>query len=371
MSNTYYLMHGNSPAAVIKDSAITGIFDKAELPLGIISHGTNSGNYPDSEYLMNHKFHSWLDHRTIPNNRVFGELLQKALGCSFPEAMLRSMAISLTDTYWLKPEGTDFRWEDMNFHDNLFSNAVNDVVLSHQGSIPSDMIHPTFTTDGLLEKTWFILNGRPFLLKFDDTHEKQQLVGEVYASRVADMLGVSHVPYHPVTIGNRQGVVCPCIVNDSHTDMTYAMQYKWDRRLCSPELYHTLHDQDPQGMERFVAFDALTMQTDRHEYNFAFDSDGKLLPLYDSGRCLCPDDYAKPFHHSHKEQLELLTGLPFQLPDQKLLVDIYKDTCDSFHVPPKQEALQAIQNGYELMVKKEKEEKKEEIYGQSSMDERE
>lgn len=332
----YILMHEDAEAAYIKDGAVLAeVLDDRELPVGVYRKDMDI-RFTDS------RFKTWLGHRTIPNNRVFGDALKRAAGLDFPDLMLRSMAISLTDTYWLKPEKENLIWKDINFHDVLFSNDVGRAVVSHCSFIPTDKAHPTFTTDGMLEKTWIIADSLPYLLKFHES--AKQTAGEVFASRVARMLGVSHVPYNHVKIAGRHACICPCVITDSHTDMVYAMQYKWEKGCGDRELYDVLAEKDTEGINSMLAFDELTCQYDRHLYNFAF-ADGRLLPLYDSGRCLVPSDDTMPFCRERSAQLKLIKDVPFKIPDAALLSDMYKEACGEFEISPGEDALRAIKLG--------------------------
>ena len=330
----YILMHRNVETAYIRNKMrIEEVYKPDELPVGL-----------DNQYHPSLHFPMWLSHRTIPNNRIFAEYLRKAVGYDFTDAMLRNMSVSITDTYWMKPINCDLTWEQVNYHDNLFSNEVSKAVISHTDNLMFDGLHPDFTTDGMLEKTWILMEDKPYLLKFDDTHNREQLVGEVYASRVANYLGISHVPYQAIRIHGRYASICPCIITDSRTDMVHAMQYKWKYSCGSRELFNYLCDIDDEGITKMVAFDALTHQIDRHEHNFAF-ANNRLLPLYDSGRCLSMLSDTRPFCIDRIKQLQLLSKIPFHIPNISLLQGIYEEVCDQYQVTPKQEAKAAIMQG--------------------------
>lgn len=66
---------------------IQSILQSEELPLGILS----KNKFQNNETMISHRFRSWLSHRTIPNERAYREALSASLGCSFTDAMLKSM----------------------------------------------------------------------------------------------------------------------------------------------------------------------------------------------------------------------------------------------------------------------------------------
>ena len=140
----YILMHGDKEVAYINDKMkLQEIYDRQEMPIGFRN--------PQNVSL---RFSLWLSHRTIPNNRIFADSLRKVTGCDFIDAMLRNMSVSITDTYWMKPEESDLTWGQVNYHDNLFSNEVSNAVIQHL-SLSDVSLHPDFTTDGMLEKHGF------------------------------------------------------------------------------------------------------------------------------------------------------------------------------------------------------------------------
>ena len=144
----YILMHGNKEVAYISNKVrLQEIYDIKEMPIGLRDSQNVSLRFP-----------LWLSHRTIPNNRIFADCLRKVTGCDFTDAMLRNMSVSITDTYWLKPEGSNLTWEQINYHDNLFSNEVSNAVIQHL-SLSDTSLHPDFTTDGILEKTWILIEN--------------------------------------------------------------------------------------------------------------------------------------------------------------------------------------------------------------------
>lgn len=342
MSDNYILMHSNKEVAYIRNSSIIAeIFNENELPLCCQGQADR----------ISWNFKTWLKHRMIPNNRMMQERISRNIHPDFERLMYQSMAITMTDTFWLKPEGSSLTWNDVNFHDNGFGNLVSnalfcDIPMKSASLLP----HPTFTTDGVLFKVWVQDNGKSYLLKQDKT--KEQLIGEIFASNVADMLDIPHVPY-TVKHLNRRGyndeycVSCGCIVTDSHTDMIHAFEYQNRLHCTRLQLYKILYTID-NAVDKMIAFDTLTGQCDRHFNNFAF-IDGKLAPLYDNGRCLSYMTDTKPFVTDKREQLSLIHEIPFELPQREWLSEQYKAVCEEFKEKPKESALDCINESYVLV----------------------
>ena len=58
-----------------------------------------------------------------------------------------------------------------------------------------DLRSPDWTCDGNLRKRWAILDGKRCLIKAGSPPFQQQPFGEVIAARIAERLGISHIPY--------------------------------------------------------------------------------------------------------------------------------------------------------------------------------
>ena len=127
----------------------------------------------------------WID-RCIPASR-FG--VRKALETlELPNTQLlltRCFGLSLSDQYWVRPHGSDLRWERINFFENPFSEDIGDVLLGKaKETVGFDFSSPDNTSDGYLKKRWKIINGKRCLLKAGSNPFMQQPFNEVIASDV-------------------------------------------------------------------------------------------------------------------------------------------------------------------------------------------
>lgn len=69
------------------------------------------------------------------------------------ELVQRNLGLSLSDQYWIRPQGSGLTWEDINF----FNNAFDDVSLSIAPFAPEGKAaaaKPDNTSDGNLQKYW-------------------------------------------------------------------------------------------------------------------------------------------------------------------------------------------------------------------------
>lgn len=112
-SRNYTLMHRDiSVADIIISPALDGVvevnrvFDSLRLPVGTCINGSQ-----DIKALRR-----WWRRRGIPQIREGIDGTLEYLGTSnLTELQIKSFGLSLTDHYWIKPEGLSMSWEDINF----------------------------------------------------------------------------------------------------------------------------------------------------------------------------------------------------------------------------------------------------------------
>ena len=160
-----FLMHKDTPVAEI--SYINGVMEyerilkRDELPVGTIGNGKIQ-----EQILLNH----WYKSRSIPKNRPNMAHITQKLGIERADMFMHSSGISITDTYWFKEESDDILWKDVNYHDNGFEPLFASVYLNTGINGEKISNSPDFTTDGIMEKFWFISQNKPYLAKTDSLY---------------------------------------------------------------------------------------------------------------------------------------------------------------------------------------------------------
>ena len=160
----YILMHKNIPVIkmeLTEADGITKILDlyaPEHLPIGI----PVKKNTVDKKAL-----NMWWADRSIPSSRSGVQEALNEIGLADTKMLLvRSFGLSLSDQYWIKPDGTDLEWKRINFFDNAFSDDIGNVLFGlkkREGNF--DFSSPDNTSDGCLKKRWKIIDGRRCLLK--------------------------------------------------------------------------------------------------------------------------------------------------------------------------------------------------------------
>ena len=156
----------------------------------------------------------WWKGRSIPASREGLQWLLQVLDMTAPHELLgKSFGLSLSDQYWICPQNTDLRWEDVNFFHNSFSDDMGDLLfgkMDWEGLDPKaiGLISPDNTSDGVLKKKWKIIDGKRCLIKGGTRPNNQEVANEVLASRICERLGIPYIDYEIIELDGIKYCVC-------------------------------------------------------------------------------------------------------------------------------------------------------------------
>ncbi|KAB8289147.1 protein kinase [Bifidobacterium ramosum] len=289
------------------------ILDHDRLPLELVTHGK------DAVYAK--RIDAWWRHRAIPSTRDGIHRALDTMGIrSTVELLNRSLGLSLSDQYWVRPADADLHWHDVNFFTNKFDEDLGKLLLTtYSSSHELSFNAPDASTGGDLPKRWTIRpqDGVRALIKGGRTG--QEPVNEVIASRLAERLDIAEVRYSLGEYDNR--LVCSCDdMLDDREELVSAWQLlgsvKRDNRLSMRDQWErtaTRFGCDARAIadatDDWLLVDYLMRNIDRHYNNFGLIRDVETLavrpaPLFDTGASLwCGElrvdnrDYrTKPFY---------------------------------------------------------------------------
>ncbi len=288
----------------------------------------------------------WWTDRSIPASRSGIREALEILDLKDTKMLLiRCYGLSLSDQYWMKPEGTSLTWNQINFFDNSFSDDMGDVLFGNKKKAENfDFNSPDNTSDGCLKKRWKIIDGKHCLVKGGSNPFCQQPFNEVIASEIMERLGVNHVPYTIMWSGGFPYSVCEDFVT-SDTELVSAWRImQTQKKDNNTSVYqHFVNccaafgiDIVPE-LDRMIVTDYIIANEDRHLNNFGLLRNAETLewlgfaPIYDSGSCLGYDKVTahirsgqdiicKPFKKHHAEQLKLVSS--FDWIDFNRLADV-------------------------------------------------
>lgn len=330
----YTLMHKNIAVADVEIDEDLGVITNIEnisakehLPVGVL-HQLRHNETVD-RYALNH----WWAGRSIPASRMGVADALETLGVYNTKLLLtKSLGLSLSDHYWIKPYGSDVTWESVNFFDNDFSDDIGDVLFGmNNKNAGFDFLSPDNTSDGNLQKRWKIIDGKRCLLKSGSDPYSQQPFNEVVATIIMDRLGIDHVPYSVMWLDGKPYSVCKDFVTkDTELISAWRVLQLRPKANHENEYLHYVNICKELGidivpaLDRMIVIDYIIANEDRHFNNFGLLRNADTLewigaaPIFDSGTSLwynksasrfkSNDIICKPFKRSHGEQLKLVSS---------------------------------------------------------------
>ncbi len=241
----------------------------------------------------------WISYRYIPTSRRGLSSLLRGAGCPDPASLLfKSLALNLSDQYWIRPEGLRLSWGDVNCFENPYVDGRPDWTAQ-------DGVHvrmgPGSATSGQLPKRWEWREGKNYLVKGASSSDGHEPWAEFLTSELCRALlpQGSWVPYSVEEDAAGQAVsVCECFADEETEfvaldDVMRHFDVPVEANLHDPYVA-ALEDLGIQGAREAVdcelVIDFLTANDDRHEFNLGIllDSDSRrplrVAPIFDNGR---------------------------------------------------------------------------------------
>jgi len=327
------LMHKRLAVAEIELDEASGfilkvhtVYAPEHLPVGVL---------PANGVIDRAALNEWWTDRSIPASRSgIREALETLDVANTKLLLLRCYGLSLSDHYWICPQGSDLNWDQINFFDNPFSDDMGDVLFGKpRKDVEFDFSSPDNTSDGFLKKRWKIIAGKRCLIKGGSNPFQQQPFNEVIATGVMERLGVSHVPYSLIWNDGYPYCVCEDFVSPDTELISAWRVMKTQKKSNSVSVYqHFVNCCNSLGvkdivpsLDRMLVLDYIIANEDRHLNNFGLLRNPETLewigmaPIFDSGSSLGYDRTApripverdvvcKPFKKHHTEQLQLVSS---------------------------------------------------------------
>jgi len=327
----YTLMHQTVPVVDLFIGEDIGFIEKIgtyhnpeHLPVGL-----NDWSIPGDDLPSRKTLNEWWVGRSIPASRQ--DLEQVLYQLNIPSCrflLTKSFGLSLSDHYWVKPIGTQLKWEDINFFHHDFSEDVGNILFgNHPLTGDINLMSPDNTSDGWLKKKWIIANDKRYLMKGGSGDYQQEPVNEVIATALMKRLNIEHIPYQLTFDNQKPYSLCENFVTP-HTELVPAwrLMHLYKKSNNDSPYMHLLKtcerlgmDQIRGALEKMLTLDYLIANSDRHYNNFGFLRNPKTLewlgfsPIFDSGTSLWHHTAfigrkveSKPFKKTHAEQIKLV-----------------------------------------------------------------
>lgn len=280
-------------------TAFGELIDELRAPIGIAF-----GGLP----ILPAQFDNWWKDRGIPRTRDGIEVLLRDAGVQVPEELLqRNLGLSLSDQYWIRPDGSGLRWEDVNFFNNDFDEA-SEITAPYAIEAQEARAHPDNTSDGDLSKTWVLRDGVR-MLKKAGRYNGQEPYNEVVATNLCGRLlnEGEYVSYYLEGEGSDARCLCPNFLADEEEYIPAAyVERTREQDSATNDFDHYVECCEAIGatgvtpaLERMIVCDDIMANHDRHHRNFGIIRNVETLecrpaPIFDSGASLwCEDGIQK------------------------------------------------------------------------------
>ena len=230
----FYLMH--------KDIVVCQLYisSDGEMTLGLknsnaIDHIPLGGQLNDSSFSL------WWKNRYIPENRDGIKKALKAAGYeSAGNALVDNLALSLTDCYWIKPQDSSLKWNDVNLYKNDFVDVIGDALFTGKSKVKvTKNKYKVASSSGELKKKWCVdKDNKRVLVKGNIGKSFQQSLNEIFISRIHKQLNPKYaLEYEKIKInadGNKTIIGCKSedFCNDKiefERQSSKGNQIKWEK----------------------------------------------------------------------------------------------------------------------------------------------
>ena len=240
-----------------------------------------------------------IDDRQIAKHRTSIKRLMAELGMDNRKGFIDMVrCVSLTDTFWIRREGSDLTWRDVSLYTNTFDDIVARIAFDGVGMYGRQFssTSPEFGTSGSFDKCWVREEDGPHLLKRGSSGFANAGF-EPYSERLcSDILEAASIPHVTYTLRNYHGKLasdCPIFTSE---EVGFVPAIRMFDRM--PDAYGMLSFMADHGGEEpfrdMLVMDAVCANVDRHAGNYGFtvnNGTGEILgmaPLFDQNLALLP-----------------------------------------------------------------------------------
>lgn len=242
---------------------------------------------------------SWIDGRKIAKHRTSIEKLMRELGLTTRHDFVSMVrCLSLTDTFWMKREDEDLKWENVSLYRNPFDDVIARIAFDGTGMCGrrNSPTSPEFATSGSFAKCWIREGDQISLLKRGSTgfaNAGFEPYSEVLASDLLAAAKIDHVPYSLMRFHKKLACKCPLFTSE---EKGFVAAYRFfDKPFSVTDMleFSAAHGAE-ESFREMVVMDAVMANVDRHSGNYGFlvdNATGEILrmaPLFDHNMACLP-----------------------------------------------------------------------------------
>lgn len=256
----------------------------------------------------------WIENRKGSKHNEHLRKLMVLCGCEKNEGFIRiTHATSLNDTFWIKSDEEDIRWEQVSLYKNEFNEVISRLAFEGIGlyGVEFSSTSPELSTEGSFRKCWRRENNEIFLYKRGQSGARNlglEPYCEVMASELARALCGVAISYDLTRL--HREIVSRCKLFTSETVgyvpfARFGLDHSPDEILS---FYRDIGAEDE--FRRMIVLDSLTFNIDRHAGNHGVlvDNDTSqilsMAPVFDMNLSLLPYTEKEEFDHIGDKLLE-------------------------------------------------------------------
>lgn len=241
---------------------------------------------------------TFVTNRRAPKHRANMRELLRMSGCDTVQGFLDiSHALSLVDTFWVKPVDSRLSWEDVSLYRNPFSETV--ARTAFEGGLHGQVFSttsPEYGTDGSFAKCWVREDDTIRMLKRGSSGARNaglEPFSEFYASQVAERFTDNFVKYGLRKRDGRICSVCDIFTSEQFGFLPFVAVDSGNSTVNSVVRKAAEFGLE-EDVKRMFVLDAVIMNEDRHKNNFGFlvENDTQeivgMAPLFDHNVSLLP-----------------------------------------------------------------------------------
>ena len=334
----YYLMHKDSPCAAL-------ILDEEDWKIRYASI-IDQPLAPFNGNATNELLKKWWAQRAVPSARQFAiDVMRRNGYLTSEEYLAKNFAVSVSDTYWIRPASLDIRWDDVSSSN---WSRYNDGKVPYHNASSYD---PNASLSGQMEKYWDLSGEHPVLVKTAYRMYGQQSINEGFATDL-HIRQNTDIPFVKYTIRKKDGggITCSCPAFTSEK-LEFLSAYeilngiKGRKETSLYDLYidicaqHGIAEKEIcDFMDYQVMTDFLISNTDEHLNNFGILRDTSDLqfvspaPIFDSGNSMFfSDEVCRSYKRHELLELEITA---FHSKEEKMLSHVKNKKLIDFDALP-------------------------------------
>lgn len=312
--NIYYLMNKEQPL----------------LSFYITEEYGNKTAYQDELYVQSSllpvgfsDIQSWLGRRNFAKHKAHLRKWLKEWRLDDLEGFIQvTQGLSLNDTFWIRPENSQLRWDEINLYANDFSDIVSRTAFeTGLHGLKLSSTSPEFTSEGSFEKCWIREEDGIYLYKKGSSgfaNSGLEPYSEYYASQIARVLCRESVDYDLIKYKGTFVSRCKMFTSEKEGFVPFyrymsgksSVRYREVIEFC--EKYDCADD-----FKNMILLDSIIWNQDRHLGNFGFIVDNdtqeilRFAPVFDHNMSLLSkameqdlweefENYVKEYDIGHK-----------------------------------------------------------------------